>query len=180
VPKHQIPYSIQESTNSTNPRISPISSLIERPEEHEVHAKCVGADTFVVFVRVYDISLRLTHFCAVFAQESVRSKMSKRFLKAEGVPGHARAIVMNLLYMRWRTECSGPPIYMSTGSHLAVRVGSNGRSSSAVPAKIAIPVKFPPGDRRQLPFDARRSHRVRPPGPNLLFPRSGRAGCSVT
>src|SRR3954447_26419723 len=56
-----------------------------------------------------------------------RANGSRRSLGA--TPRSASALVKNRAYIRWRMACSMPPMYWSTGSHLAAAAWSNGASS---------------------------------------------------
>ena len=54
------------------------------------------------------------------------SGMKRRMAKGSTKLTHPRScstLVMKREYMRWSTACSSPPMYVSTGSHFAVRQG---------------------------------------------------------
>src|SRR5438876_3427553 len=79
----QRPYLVEKPPDAGDAFIAEITALVERPEEHEIHAERVRTPLLDVGIRDHDVAARLGHLRAVLDDEPVRPKLGERLLEGD-------------------------------------------------------------------------------------------------
>ena len=122
------------------PGRAPRPALVPRAHEHQEQPDRVGAVARDQLVRVLDVAPGLAHPLAVGAQDlALVEQLAERLALGRPGPRSRIALVKNRLYSRCITACSAPPVYWSTGDHVADHLGVD-RPVRLVRRQVAEPV----------------------------------------